>query len=385
MGLCVYLTVVHIGLLRGELLGGSACGAAGSIFNCHAVTASPLSTLLGVPLALWGFVGYLATLTLACLAWGFPDWRAQAFEGLAALGLIFVAVDAGLLAAMVTQIGYLCPLCLLTYLVNLSLLLVSKWSLAKPWREVLRRVPQALGVWFPKPRAAVVWVLWGVLVTGAAGAFAVNTTAVYVSQGSQAMLRKQMTQFVTQQSRVVVDTQGDPLKGGPSRPIQVVEFSDFLCPSCQRASQFNPLIVAGHRQEVVFVFKNFPLDQTCNTTITRTVHPNACQLAAAAECAHEQGKFWALHDRIFELGSKYNVTNLEQDAARSGLNLEAFRNCLESGRGLEAVKRDIAEAGRLGVTSTPIYFVNGRRITGVMTPIMFDEFLHALRQSGQAP
>ena len=382
IGLCAYLTYVHIALLRGELVGGAACGAAGSIFNCHAVTASALGRLFGIPLSLWGLVGYLATLSLAFIAWQFSDWADRALTALVALSLLFVLVDARLLVGMLVEIRYVCPLCLLTYAVNLLLLALSAWALARPWPQIFRQVPAALIELLPRPRVPVVWILWGVVATGAAGIVSVHAATTFISQGPPGTLRKQMEAYVSQQHRVSVDTSGNPTIGAAQPAVRIVEFSDFFCPSCQRASQFNPIIVASHRKEASFTFKHFPLDMACNDTVRRTMHPNACRIAAAAACAHEQGKFWPFHDRVFEKGPAYNVADLERDASRAGLELPAFRSCLESGRGLERVKRDIAEAGRLGVNSTPTYFINGIQIVGALTPVMFDELLRAVRESG---
>jgi protein-disulfide isomerase/uncharacterized membrane protein len=380
LGLCAYLGFLHIALLRGELLGGSACGAAGTIFNCHAVTASPVGSLFGVPLSLWGLVGYLATASLALIAWQFPEWTSKALTVLLTLGLVFLVIDLALLVVMVVRIRYLCLLCLLTYVVNVGLVLAAKRAMAQPWQTISRQLPEALGGLLPRPRAAVSWLFWAVVLTGVMGTVAVSAATRYLAQGGGGTLRKQMAQFVSQQRRVSVDAAGDPLFGLPNRPVQVVVFSDFLCPSCQRAAKFEPIMLAGHRQEVAFVFKHFPLDKDCNTTVSRTVHAGACQIAAATECAHEQGKFWAFHDRVFEEGSQYKVANLEGDAARLGLNQEAFRSCMQSGRGLEAVKRDVAEGARLGITSTPTYIINGLPITGVLAPVAFDELLRTLRQ-----
>ena len=382
LALCAYLGFLHLALLRGELLGGAACGTAGTIFNCHAVTASPYGSVFGLPLALWGFIGYLATLSLAFIAWQFPDWTVTALTTVASLSLLFVAIDAALLIVMLMQIRYLCPLCLLTYVVNLLLLLVARRAVAQPWSELIRRLPASLGAWLPRPRVAVVWIFWGVVLSGTLGTAAVTAAVTYIQQGAPGSRHKQIAEFVGQQRRVSVDTTGDPILGLPNRPIQVVEFSDLLCPSCQRASRLTPIILAGRRQEVAFMFKHFPLDLACNTAISRTVHQGACQLAAATECAHEQGKFWAFHDLIFEQGSQYTVAFLDGDAARLGLDMAAFHTCMESGRGLEAVKRDIAEGARLGVTSPPPSFMDGVPIVGVLTPAMFDEFLRVLRQRG---
>lgn len=382
LGLCAYLAAIHIALLRGELIGGAACGAAGSAFNCHAVTASPWGSLFGIPLSVWGFIGYLATLALSFIAWQFSDWTARALALLSALALAFVAVDLALLLAMVLAIRYLCPLCLATYAVNILLLIVAKRAAQQRWGQILGGLDRALEAFLPKPRVPVVWVLWGVLLTGSAGALTTYFATRYAIQGSPGARRQQLMQFVKQQQRVSVDTAGDPTLGDPKAPVTLVEFSDLHCSSCQRASKFNPLILAGHRGQVRFVFKHYPLDQSCNSAIQRNVHPGACRLAAATECAHEQGKFWELHDRIFAKGPAYQPDQLKTDAAQIGLDLGRFKACLDGGRGMEAVKRDIEQAQKIGVTSTPTYVINGISTTGVIPPAMFDEFLHALRERG---
>ncbi len=374
LGISAYLEYLHIALLRGELVGGAACGALGSMFNCHAVTASRFGTVLGMPLALWGILGYLTTLGLSLIAAQFPEWTARALSAIVVLALAFVVVDAVLLVTMLTKIGYLCILCLSTYVVNLGLLLAAK--LASPtWPSL-----SALGAWLPQPRSPVVWGFWAMLLTGIAGIVGANAAVMYVIKGPPGSMQKDLARFIQQKPPVVVATTGDPRLGPPDAPFQIVEFSDFLCPSCQRAWQFNPIILAGHRRDVSLVFKNFPLDQECNISIQRTLHPGACRVAAAGECAHDQGKFWEFQDLVFKDGPSYKASNLEGDAARLGLNMDAFRACLANGQGMERVKQDIAEATRLSVNRPPTYIVNGVVVEGLLSPVMFDEFLDTLRE-----
>ena len=381
LGLCAYLEFLHLALMRGELLGGAACGAAGTIFNCHAVTASPFGQVFGLPLALWGLIGYLATLSLALIAWQFPDHASTALASLVTVSLGFVVADVALLSVMITQIHYLCPLCLATYGVNLLLLVVASCTAAQPWPGVITQLPATLSAWIPRQGREAAWMFWGMILTGTALILALNTATAFMLEGAPGTMHKQMVQFVGQQRRVQVDTGNSPKKGSAAPTVQLVEFSDFLCPSCQRASRLNPVLLAAHQREVALVFKFFPLDTECNTSISRQIHPTACQLAAAAACAHEQGKFWALHDRMFERMPNYKVTDIERDATEIGVDVAAFQACLQNGRGLEAVKRDIAEAARIGITSTPTYIVNGIPMTGVITPAVFIELLDALRQS----
>ena len=88
---------------------------------------------------------------------------------------------------------------------------------------------------------------------------------------------------------------------------------------------------------------------------------------------------------MFEKGHDYNVQQLDQDAQRLGLDVPRFRACLESGEGLEAVKRDIAEGAKVGVASTPTYVLNGVPVAGGLNPTGFEDFIAVLREKGGSP
>jgi len=377
ISVCAYLVFLHLGLLRGELLGGIACGTSGS-FNCHAVTSSPWSAWFGMPLSFWGLIGYIGTLTLALLVWAAPDCRTNALTVLVAVSSLFIAIDAILFGVMALQIRYFCPLCLSTYAINLGLLVSALWSLGTSLGSALQQAPRALISLLPSRKQPATLLAALVLCVAIASIVGLHVATVFVAQGDRAVLRKQLHDFVANQPQVSVDTASDPAVGPVNAPLQLVEFSDLFCPVCQRASKFNTIMLAAHRDAIHFVFKHFPLDMNCNDTVTRSVHPGACLAAAATECAHQQGKFWPFHDRIFEKGHDYDPTNLSRDAVQLGLNTTQFERCMSSGAGMEAVKQDIAEGKRLGITSTPTYIVNGLKVPGVLTPALFGELVDAL-------
>jgi protein-disulfide isomerase len=190
--------------------------------------------------------------------------------------------------------------------------------------------------------------------------------------------RDQLRQFASTQPRATPDIADDPRHGPPNAKITLVEFSDFLCPSCQRASKLNAIILANHRHDAALIFKHYPLDTSCNSAISRMVHAGACTIAAASECLHQQGKFWPFHDLIFERGRAYDVKGIEEDVRQLGADVTRFRTCMDAGQGLEAVKRDITEGARLNVTSTPTFLINGLVVTGGISPAVFEDFVAVL-------
>ncbi len=380
LGLAGYLFYLHLGLLRGELLGGPVCSGSG-VLNCHAVTAGSWGSFLGMPLAIWGMLGYLLILGLALLARQSVELASDAMTLIFGICLLFVAIDVALLIVMITVIRYYCVFCLLTYGINFMLLLISACSLGRPWSVALGGVGRSLGILWPSPSRPAVGLFWGLLVVGTLGAVGAHASTTFVSQGSFGAARKQIREYLSRQPRVNVSVDGDPSHGPAGAFLQIIEFSDFFCPACQRAAKMNTILLAGHRNDARFVFKHYPLDSSCNDRVNRMVHPGACTVAAASECAHLQGKFWPFHDLLFEKGTQYPLNQLDADLQRLGVDMTQFRACMESGQGLEAVKRDIAEGAKANITSTPTYVMNGVPLAGGIQPQMFEEFVAVLKET----
>jgi len=99
-------------------------------------------------------------------------------------------------------------------------------------------------------------------------------------------------------------------------------------------------------------------------------------LAEGTVCAYEQGKFWEYHDTAFETKGRISRLVILNIASKIGLDLNAFKSCLDSGRGLEVVKEDIEAGVNAGVKGTPTLFINGRMLSGVPKPWVFNEILH---------
>ncbi|MGQ9477037.1 MAG: thioredoxin domain-containing protein [Candidatus Bipolaricaulia bacterium] len=154
-----------------------------------------------------------------------------------------------------------------------------------------------------------------------------------------------------------------PTLGSPQAKVTVLEFSDYLCPYCAKfASLTLPQLEADYiaTGKARLVFRSFP------------VHGDPAVLAALAGlCAHEQGRFWEYHDRLFSIslneGGKAleDAGRLKKVAAELGLDEARFDDlCLASRKYARAIQDDIAEGERLGVEGTPTFFINGRKILG---------------------
>ena len=110
-------------------------------------------------------------------------------------------------------------------------------------------------------------------------------------------------------------------------------------------------------------FKNYPLDHSCNPHLKSTVHAGACALALGGLCAHDQGKFWPYHDKVYSSHlSSPSVKDVARLAGEAGLDKAALETCLTAGKTRD---RLAAEAHGAGVDATPTVFINGRRLTRI--------------------
>ena len=146
----------------------------------------------------------------------------------------------------------------------------------------------------------------------------------------------------------------DPVRGGASAPVTIVEFSDYQCPFCARVNPTLDRIRQTYGDKVKIVFKDFPLPN----------HAQAPKASEAAHCAGEQGKYWEMHDRMFADQRALNVPQLKQSAVALGLDAAKFDQCLDSGKHAAVVAAGLAQGERLGVNSTPSLYINGRALIG---------------------
>jgi protein-disulfide isomerase len=151
-----------------------------------------------------------------------------------------------------------------------------------------------------------------------------------------------------------VSLDGAPIQGNAKAPVTVVEFMDFQCPFCQRVQPTLDQIRSTYGDQVRIAFKHLPL----------RIHPNAPGAAAAAEAAHQQGKFWEMYNRIFANQRELGDEQYRKYATELGLDLARFDNDRASAEVKQRIDRDEQEASRLGVSGTPAFFINGRFLSG---------------------
>lgn len=163
-----------------------------------------------------------------------------------------------------------------------------------------------------------------------------------------------------------------PSRGRSEAPVTVVEFSDFQCGFCRKFwKETLPRIDEKYIQagKVRFVYRHLAI-----------LGPPSVRAAIASECAHDQGKFWPYHDRLFASASPFafSESNLKRYAQELALDTARFGACLDAERLREKVERETMVGRAIGMTGTPGFLMNGGRLIGAQPYEVFEEIIEGI-------
>lgn len=172
-----------------------------------------------------------------------------------------------------------------------------------------------------------------------------------------------------------VSPDDDPWTGTAQAPVTIIEFSDFECPYCKNSVPVLKDLLATYPGKLKLVYRDFPGPN----------HHQALSAAEAAQCAAEQGRFWDYHDALFNqqaLATRWNFSALAKDL---GLHQPPFDACMKDNRYREEVLQDLQNGLKLGVTSTPTFFINGRPLIGARPLADFQAIIAPLLNPPSSP
>jgi len=359
---------VHYHLLRDPSYL-SFCDVSATV-SCTQVYSSRYGTLGGIPVALFGAIWFaFATLLAAAGLTARPSVQ-QGVPG-------YLFAGSTLALSMVLYLGYasfvllkmVCILCVITYAAVIGLFLVSGAATSVPMMSLPRRVSQDLKVLFSSPLAIALTVLF---LGGAASVLVFFPResvllAAPVAASSQDQ-RSDFERWYTSQPRVSLVIPAEGAK------VLVVKFNDYQCPPCRQSYMEYKTVFAKYESSqpgaVRLVLKDFPLDSKCNSSVTTSLHPAACDAAVAVRLAREHDRVVPLEEWLFA-----NQPTLTPQAVRQAArdvaqvaNFDARHDMV-----IEQTKADIAYGRQLGVRSTPTFFINGVKVEGALPAQYFDQ------------
>jgi protein-disulfide isomerase/uncharacterized membrane protein len=324
--------------------------------NCNTVALSGYAVVLGLPLAIWGILAYLAMAVLA--VWGLrerPRTPAWPFGLLVWLSLFATLTGIILLGISHFVIESMCIVCTGSYVVNFALLATSY--------EAVRRIGLT-------PLAA----LRDDMRSISAGPWPVATLA-----GTLALAAALLWATVPPYWRVEASTSprgilvgetsdGHPWIGADRPTLEIIEYSDYQCPHCRRGHIAVRNLVEAYPDQVRLVHRNYPLDHQCNEIVANPFHEHACEYARMAVCARQKGRFWEVNDYLFARGYNRAPVSTRDLAVEIGLDAEAMAACVSGPAARLAVQEDLAAGRALGIRGTPTYVIGETVYPGRIPP-----------------
>lgn len=345
-----------------------------STVSCTQAYLSAYGSFWGVPVAVGGVLFFVLVLLLAGAggraASTTRDSMPAYIFALSTVGLAFVLY---LGWASYSQLKAFCVLCAATYVAVIAVFVIAGGATTFPMTSLPRRAPRDLRALATSPAALVLALLF---LAGAGTAIAYFPREALASTAQSAgpivpltdQQRAELEQWWLVQPAVSI-----PIPDEGAR-VTIVGFSDFQCPHCRLGHDTYRGVVAKYagNGQVRFLFKHFPLEGECNPSAARGNHYAACEAAAAVVMARANGKAEQMTDWLYANQPSLTADSV-REAARSVGGVADFAGGYA--RALEEVKADAALGAKLGVTSTPTFFVNGHKLTAGIIPANYMDAL----------
>ena len=225
--------------------------------------------------------------------------------------------------------------------------------------------------WYQKWWGILILIILGLIliILVASGIYVVNKIKQIRAVNSQTSLEQQRQNYIN-----TINGDGTNFTLGTNKPqVTIVEFGDFACPFCQESATGTRKLLADYKDKVKLIFRDYPL------------HDNSIDLASAARCAGEQGKFWEIYDEFYANQDKFTAVSgdaltaqLMSLAAFLKLNTSQFSDCLTSKKYIDQIRKDYEDGENLQISGTPTWFINNYALTGYVPAAKFQELVTGL-------
>ncbi|MBM74253.1 MAG: hypothetical protein CMK59_02530 [Proteobacteria bacterium] len=402
-----YLIHIHNNALLEQLDPGVLCGPEG---GCSNVLASEWSSFLGIAVSAPAVPLYLVLfgLGIQTMRQKYPLERLSQIATLtSSIGFIF---GMWLLYHMLFSVKELCAYCIIMDILNLSVLISGAFLHPdNPWKSFSIATVQrlfslkseavlipsiligtvAITILFPEPEQDVE------AATSAAlkaiqtedqnkGAEPVKKTTPKKASKATSSTQKTRRVVLNETGAEIPIDASVPTKGPATAPVTIILFEDFQCPFCSKLAGNIEELLKQRPQDVRVAWYHFPMNKSCNKTgLKKDMHPKACAAAYASICAHEQGQFWEMHDVLFQNSAKLENKDILRYAQKLGIDIQRFKKCMTADSTRSKVEQDAQIGSQNGVTGTPNFFVNGRKLGGAQPIEALVAVVDALKEKSE--
>jgi len=339
-----YLAVSHYRIYT-DISYQSFCAISRAL-NCDTVSQSPYAILCGLPVSVWGLLGYTFFLVLLIFAWSKKALYKRIWTLLFLISICFSLYSLFLAFVSTYWIHSYCIMCILSYAVNL-LLLYFVWLIRK--RFLCEPIPSAFFMdiqyllSYPKKISAVV---------------------IFFGTGTVILLLFypaywQMTlPALSSEISTGLTNEGYPWIGAKAPELVIVEFSDYQCFQCKKMHFFLRQMIQAHPDKIRLVHRHFPMDHTINPIVVHPFHTGSAKLAIVSLFALEKGKFWEMNDILFNISRQADAINIRDLAKLAAISFEDIKFVFKDQRLWQKLKQDIQAGLDYKLTGTPGFVIN---------------------------
>ncbi len=356
IGISIYLTVSHYRIHTD--IGYSSFCAISKAINCDTVSQSPYSVFWGVPVPVWGIIGYLFLLSTVLSGWNHDQKKLSLLSTLLLIAFLSSCISISLALLSTFIIHSYCMMCVVTYGINFALLFMTwliKQRFGNPsWKLTFKEDLNYLNS--NKTRAVTIFIP-ALVITALALVSIPDYWNYKLSEQNLENLEKGFTE------------DGSPWIGSSQPELTIIEYADYMCFQCKKMHFYLRSLAAQYPGKIKIIHKHFPMDQKVNPLLTGKMHPGSGILSAIAIHASDLNKFWELNDYLYKYDvQKKNLIHLRTIAKETGLDLDTLRKKINSEQIKFKLRRDIVHGLKDNVTGTPSYLINDKLYSGQIPP-----------------
>jgi len=357
----VYLSISHYRVYTD--IGYRSFCAISKALNCDTVSQSPFSILLGLPVPVWGIIGYTFFMALVLLAWrkDAQPRRIWTMLLLVSTGFSLYSIVLALISSY--YIHSYCIMCIISYAI-VMLLLFYTWLIRK--RFQVGNIRGALGDDFRwlLGRRAIGCIVFCPFLIGVV--LVIYLYPVYWKLDVPPIFSDTPTGMTAD---------GHPWIGAENPKLDIVEFADYQCFQCKKMHFFLRRLIAEHPGEIRLVHRHFPMDHKMNPSVKEPFHVGSAAMSLMAIAAISQQRFWQMNDVLYKTDLGKNAINVREVAERAGVDYDALARGMTDKRNVNKLVGDIRQGQKLGVTGTPAFFIEGKLYLGQIPAAVIEKAL----------
>jgi uncharacterized membrane protein/protein-disulfide isomerase len=357
----IYLSISHYRVYT-DIAYESFCAISRSI-NCDTVSQSPYSIFIGIPVPVWGIIGYSFFMLLLPFAWSREAQKQRIWPTLFFISLAFSIYSAILAYISTFYIHSYCMMCIVSFGINF-LLLYYTWLVRKRFGKsgIIKGLMLDIGFLWKKKKKTIPILLLTLCIV----------TFLLVSFPSYWKFYPPVLSKTTPSG---ITDDGYPWIGAENPELEITEFTDYLCFQCKKMHFYLRKLVEKYPDKIRLIHHHFPMDHKYNPVVKEKFHVGSGKMALFAEYAQTEGKFWEMNDLLFSIAGHTNVLNIKKLAEKVGLDYRALLYSTKNRMIRYKVKHDIAIGMRLGINGTPGYVINGKVYLGQIPPEILSRIL----------